>query len=98
MRAATTRRWAGGNTVNAATTASAEKRLQGFDVDFAAECESWEGSRSNGFFRSVPSGNSFIMRAGMKKEHVSENSIMIYDDVMYPDNVTCEHIGEISIS
>ena len=37
-------------------------------------------------------------RAGMKKEHVSENSIMIYDDVMYPDNVTYEHIGEISIS
>jgi len=36
--------------------------------------------------------------AGMKKEHVSENSIMIYDDVMYPDNVTYEHIGEISIS
>ena len=35
---------------------------------------------------------------GMKKEHVSENSIMIYDDVMYPDNVTYEHIGEISIS
>ena len=33
-----------------------------------------------------------------KKEHVSENSIMIYDDVMYPDNVTYEHIGEISIS
>jgi hypothetical protein len=31
-------------------------------VDFAAECESWEGSRSNGFFRSVPSGNSFIMQ------------------------------------
>ena len=60
--AATTRRWAGGNTVNAATTASAEKRLRGSDVDFAAECESWEGSRSNGFFRSVPSGNSFIMQ------------------------------------
>ena len=60
--AATTRRWAGGNTVNAATTASAEKRLRGFNVDFAAECESWEGSRSNGFFRSVPSGNSFIMQ------------------------------------
>jgi hypothetical protein len=38
------------------------------------------------------------MGAGMKKEHVSENSIMIYDDVMYPDNVTYEHIGEISIS
>ena len=36
--------------------------------------------------------------AGMKKEHVSENSIMIYDDVMYPDNVIYEHIGEISIS
>jgi hypothetical protein len=39
-----------------------------------------------------------LFRAGMKKEHVSENSIMIYDDVMYPDNVTYEHIGEISIS
>ena len=62
MHAATTRRWAGGNTVNAAPPASAEKRLRGSDVDFAAECESWEGSRSNGFFRSVPSGNSFIMQ------------------------------------
>ena len=60
--AATTRRWAGGNTVNAAPLASAEKRLRGSDGDFAAECESWEGSRSNGFFRSVPSGNSFVMQ------------------------------------
>ena len=41
---------------------------------------------------------AYAAGAGMKKEHVSENSIMIYDDVMYPDNVTYEHIGEISIS
>ena len=42
--------------------AFAEKRFGGSGVVFAAECESWEGSRSNGFFRSVPSGNSFIMQ------------------------------------
>ena len=33
-------------------------------------------------------------RAGMKKVQFGEN--LLY--VMYPDNVTYEHIGEISIS
>ena len=53
-----------------------------------------------GFYACHPIDQSKRVRAGagMKKEHVSENSIMIYDDVMYPDNVTYEHIGEISIS
>ena len=41
--------------------AFAEKRFGGSGVVFAAECESWEGSSSNSFFRSVPDGNSFRM-------------------------------------
>jgi hypothetical protein len=58
----------------------------------------WDSPADAGCQCSVSAHEAATTGAGMKKEHVSENSIMIYDDVMYPDNVTYEHIGEISIS